>query len=362
MFNNTEKLNLRNQTHSASAVRYVSGLAKGVLWGIDRKAIFRASRACWLLLLFLTVSLEVQAQVTNSNISPKINSPLSRFGLGDFSPQYFIANSGMAGLSAAWQDPYHLNLQNPASLASLQATAFEAGVYGRRTTFQSGDASESNWSGNLQYLALGFPLRNTINQALDRQSNDWNAGMSVALLPYTQVGYDILLVDSLSEGVELSTNSLKGAGGTSRFRWGTGFRYKQLSVGVDIDFLFGKIINSRRVVFDSLGGALQTEFQDELSFRGTTWNFGAQYVYEFKKTNTSSGELESTGKRIILGAQVSNETNFNLEGTQFTRRFLGNIVSDTIFSNAAITGTGVLPSSYSVGLHFQDVNRLNIGV
>jgi hypothetical protein len=208
----------------------------------------------------------------------------------------------MAGLSAAWQDPYQLNIQNPASLANLQATAFEAGIYAKHSTLQGTSSTDKNWSGNLQYLALGFPLRNTINQALDRQGNEWNAGMSFALLPFTQVGYDIRLIDSLSEGVELSTNSLKGAGGTSRFRWGTGFRYKQLSVGADVGFLFGKIINSRLVEFDSLGGALDTEFQDELSFRGTTWSLGAQYVYEFKEVN-KSGENVTNGKRLILGVQ-----------------------------------------------------------
>ncbi|WP_020538491.1 hypothetical protein [Lewinella cohaerens] len=312
--------------------------------------------------LFLTMfSLSAWSQVQNSNISPKVNSPLSRFALGDFVPQYFSASAGMAGLGAGWQDPYQLNILNPASLASLQSTAFEGGLYARRSKLSSGGIDDVSWGGNLQYLSLGFPLRNAINQALDRKSNDWNAGMSITLIPQTQVGYDIRLIDTLTPGVESSTNTLKGAGGTTKLRWGTGFRYEQLSVGAEIGFLFGNLINSRLVDFDSLEGSLDTEFQDEISFRGTSWTFGAQYAFLFKELN-KEGEKVPNGKRIVLGATLSNEADFTMEGTQFTRRYLSSIVSDTIFRNENIRGEGVLPSSYSLGVHFHDLNRLNIGI
>lgn len=312
-------------------------------------------------ILLTCLSLTGWGQVQNSNISPKINSPLSRFGLGDFIPQYFAASSGMAGLSAGWQDAYLLNLRNPASLASLQATAFEGGIYARRSKLTSGGAEDASWSGNLQYLALGFPLRNTINQALDRQSNSWNAGMAISLIPQTQVGYDIRLIDTLTPGVEISTNTLKGAGGTTKLGWGAGYRFKQLSVGVEAGFLFGNIINSRLVDFDSLLGSLDTEFQDEISFRGTTWTFGAQYVFHFKKVGRD-GQKAPSGKRMLIGATLSNETDFTVDGTQFTRRYLSTVVSDTIALETDIAGTGVLPSSYSLGLHFQNANRWNVGV
>ena len=46
---------------------------------------------------------------------PTYNSPYSILGLGDLMDQPFAANAGMAGLSAAYHDPYHLNPLNPAS-------------------------------------------------------------------------------------------------------------------------------------------------------------------------------------------------------------------------------------------------------
>jgi long-subunit fatty acid transport protein len=312
-------------------------------------------------LVLSLLSVSAWGQIQNSNISPKINSPLSRFGLGDPAQQYFSAAAGMAGLSAGWQDPFQLNVLNPASLASLQSTAFEGGLYARRTTLQSNGNSDFNWSGNLQYLALGFTLRNVINKTLDRQSDDWNAGMSFALVPLSQVGYDIRLVDLNSPGVEISTNTLKGSGGTTRLRWGTGFRYKQLSVGIDAGFLFGKLINSRLVNFDSLEGSLDTEFQDDVSFRGTTWTLGAQYAFEFKELN-KKGEKVPSGKRIVLGAYASNEKDISVEGTRFTRRYLSSIVSDTLLSEVAVAGTATLPASFTMGVHYQNLNKVNLGV
>lgn len=317
----------------------------------------------WITFVFsLLLAISAHGQVQNSNISPKINSPLSRFGLGSTVPQYFVSAAGMGGLSAAWQDPYQLNIQNPASLSYLQATAFEGGLGAKNSKLSGRTGEDNTWSGNLQYLALGFPLRNSINKALDRESDTWNAGMSLALLPYSQVGYDVRLVDSLSQGVSQSTNVLKGAGGTNRLRWGTGFRYKQLSVGVDVGFMFGKIINSRLVTFDSLPNALSAEFEDNLNFNGMTFTVGTQYVFDFKKLDKDGIKKIPNGKRIILGGTLSNETDLRVEGSQFARRFLGVTVSDTIFQSEIVSGTATLPMSYSFGVHYQHINSVNVGV
>lgn len=316
--------------------------------------IFGLTVAC----LFTIVS---WGQVNNANLSTKFNSPLSRFGIGDPVQQYFGAQAAMGGLTAGYQDPFRLNLQNPASLASLKWTAFEGGLYAKKSTFTSKEAEASTWGGNLQYLALGFPLRNSINQALDRESDKWNAGMSFALVPYSQVGYDMELIDVQTPGVAQSTNTLKGAGGLTRFRWGTGFRYNNLSIGVDAGFLFGKIINSRLVEFDSLAYSLDTEFRDDLSIKGTVWTVGAQYALDFKEKN-KEGQLVPSGKKLIFGAYTSNEASFKSTGTQYIRRYAPGIVTDTLVFDDAIAGTGTLPSSFAIGLHYKEINKLNVGI
>jgi hypothetical protein len=157
-------------------------------------------------------------QAFNDDIRPKDNSPLSRFGLGDLMSQPFAASSGFGGLSAAFQDPSHLNLENPASLAWLQMTAFELGMYGKYSELSASDERSGTWSGNLRYLGLGFPLRNSINDALERRRSSTSFGMSFSLQPYSLVGYDVSTTNEI-DWAGTTLNSLKGTGGTYLFSW-----------------------------------------------------------------------------------------------------------------------------------------------
>jgi hypothetical protein len=303
----------------------------------------------------------VALSAQNAEINPKINSPYSRFGLGDLVDQYLAAPAGMAGLSAAFHDPFHLNLLNPASLSHLQATAFEVGLDAKYSSLESGDQSETFWSGNLTYLALGFPLINPINEVLDRKRRDIGLGMAFSLQPYSSVGYNVETV-AMDPDVGQVTNFLKGNGGTYRFNWGNGFHFKDIAVGVNLGYQFGKITNSRRVEFDSLELAYISEFLDEVSVNGLVWSAGLQYTYKFKKPG-KNGLPEPTGKRIILGAYGNSTTGFSTETSRFIERY--NLVyglQDTIFNQEGIDGEGTLPASFTVGAMYQDLNKLRVGV
>lgn len=303
------------------------------------------------------------AQARNQTITPKSNSPLSRFGLGDPADQFFSPAAAMGGIQSTWQSPVHLNMLNPASLASLQTTSFEVGLFSKYTNLRDNQNSANVWSGNLQYLALGFPLRNAINRTLDRKSDDWNVGMAVSLAPYTQVGYDLNLEQVVPE-VDLTSNRLKGSGGTYRLQWGNGFRYQSLSVGASLNYNFGKMTNSRQVDFDSLNIALSSDFLEDQSVRGFGWSIGAQYVYSFKSRN-NAGEMVPNGKNIILGINGSIQTSLDTDNSQVFSRTYPSFnfpVRDTIFSASGLDGTVTLPSEWNFGIAYEDRNRLFIGL
>ena len=114
------------------------------------------SRSIIFLLIGLSVSVCAFAQ-------PKVNSPFSRFGLGDLLDQRFAVLQ-TTGFTNAYHDYYHLNLQNPASLGHLTSTAFDVGLFAQRSSWETATDENTSWSGNLSYLALGFPLNNPINQ------------------------------------------------------------------------------------------------------------------------------------------------------------------------------------------------------
>ncbi len=304
-------------------------------------------------------TLAVLAQ--NATITPKINSPYSRFGLGDFASQYYAGPGGMGGLSAAFHDPYHLNTLNPASLASLQATAFEVGLNAKYSALQGQDDSEGIWSGNLTYLALGFPLINPINEVLDRKRSEFGLGMAFALQPYTLVGYNIEST-SIQDELGPATNLLKGTGGTNRLLWSSAARYKGFSGGFTFGYLFGQLTNSRRVELDSVELAYVTEFLDEVSINGFFWEAGLQYTHTFKKPN-ANGEMMPTGKRLILGAYGSSGSDFNTNTSRFAERRSEDLINqDTILNLSDVEQNGTLPSAMAFGLMFEDINDFRVGL
>ena len=316
--------------------------------------------------LFLSGSGLVLAQSLLADfvdIRPKLNSPLSRIGLGNPLDQPHAAQLGMGGLFATYQDPYHLNIQNPASLAGLGATSFELGIYARRSQLEDASGSVGTNQGNLRYLALGFPLRNPINLNLNRLENTWNAGMAFSLAPTSVVGYDLRLDGSNPEFGETS-NILRGNGGAYRFSWSNGFRYRTLSAGVNVNYNFGKITNSRLVIFNEIAESLASELLEETSIGGVTFGYGVQYSYTFKDTN-ADGERVVNGKRIMVGLAGELGGDVESDASRTLRRFspTGQLnVSDTLQFVENQLGTVTLPSSLTAGIAYEDFNRLYVGV
>lgn len=319
--------------------------------------------ACWLL-LGASALLPAQGQFTDgADIRPKQNSPLSRFGLGDPLDQVHAAQSGLGGLQSVYQDPFHLNPLNPASLANLSATSFEVGLFGRSSSLSDASGSARTYQGNLRYLALGFPLRNPINLTLDQLENSWNGGMAFSITPTTLVGYDLRLAGAPNEDGISTANVLQGTGGTYRFSWSTAGRYRGLSAGLNLNYNFGKITNNRSVVFDSIPQALASEFREDFSLSGFSLGYGVQYAYHFKQDG-AEGERVNSSRRLLFGlnGQLGSEVETN--ASFLDRRFSPNgglFVSDTLRFAEDILGRATLPASLTFGVAYEDINRLFIG-
>lgn len=315
-----------------------------------------------LLNLFFVVS--AFGQTNFGDIQPKDNSPFSRFGIGDLLNQNFASNIGMGGLSAAQHDPLHLNILNPASLAFLRSTAFEVGFNGEFSSLENkGGESSTSWNGNLNYIAIGFPLKNPINEVLDRKQSDIGWGMNLALVPYSIVGYDIetdVQVDTFQ-----TSNRFRGSGGTYRFLWGNAVRYKDLSIGLNLGYLFGKVSNQRYVFFDNLPAHYYfNDLLSEYSISGFNWNIGVQYDYVFKEAQ-KDGTMKPTGKKLTFGAYGNSATKFSTNSNELFMRIpvpLSFGGADTISSQQGIIGSGQLPAEFSFGIMYEKVNKLKLGI
>lgn len=294
---------------------------------------------------------------------PKINSPYSRIGIGDLANQNFGAINGMADISSAFHDPSHLNFRNPASLSFLKVTAFEVGLNARYGKLESGGEVQKGYSGNLAYLSLGFPMKNTESRILDRDKSPFFWGMGFDLRPYSLVGYD---VDAIEVNTTIDTINYNyiGTGGTYQILWGNGVRYKNLALGVNLGFVFGSFNNDRTVGFTNLEEPYFDFFEDNSNIRGFVWNLGAQYHYVFRKGAKEEERVRNL-PQLTFGVWGHSNHNIDIKTSRLTQRFNGAFsasnltVADTIFAGtfADSTFAAKLPAEFGIGVMYQFVNR-----
>ncbi|MBK7409978.1 MAG: hypothetical protein IPL49_20210 [Saprospirales bacterium] len=271
-----------------------------------------------------------------------------------------VSQIGTGGWGAAFNDLYHLNLLNPASFASLQSTAYDVGFYAKYARLKGGDAAANIWSGNLGYLALGFPLNNPINESLKPKVSPFRWGMGFALTPYSNVGYDIQTTEVLP-GVDTTLHNFKGSGGTYKLTWSNGWKYKDFAVGLNLAYFFGKINYEREVIFEDIGIAYQTLFDDALSVGGLTWDVGAQYAIRFKEMN-DKGEKVFSGRRLVLGATAHTPSSFRTNSSKFYRGYNYSYPDiDTAVYETGIIESGRLPFEWSAGIMYEYKNKWRMG-
>ncbi|MBL7803787.1 MAG: hypothetical protein JNL02_08650 [Saprospiraceae bacterium] len=293
---------------------------------------------------------------------PKQNSPYSQYGIGDLLPQYFANQAGWGGQTTASHDPFHLNILNPASFASLRTTTLDVGIFAKNSNYQSGNSSLSTWTGNLGYLGLGFTLKSPINEILDRKQSPWQFGMGFTLTPYSLVGYNIQTRDTLPQLGEV-TNSFEGNGGTYRLNWSNAVRYKHTSVGLNLGWQFGEATYESRADFNDSLPTFSDVFRDEVAIRGLVWNLGVQHDFVLRYADQ---EKTLPTRWITLGATA--EGNHKLNASTDILRFRGRPAAngytnlDTLAFEQDADRTITLPSSFTLGIQYVGGTKFKAGM
>ena len=295
---------------------------------------------------------------------PNDNSPYSRFGLGDIHPDQFI--SGQTGLLGATQiDPWHINMVNPASYGHLQATAFEVGLGGSYTRLTGGTEKANVYQGNLEYFALGLPLINRINDAMERTQRDYDLGLVLALKPHSIVGYDVSSTEPHPDEGEIQRKYV-GEGGSYKFMVGLGSRYKDFSVGINAGYLFGKISYNSLVYFADIPFAYNNQFSESFSMSGFLYNAGLQYSLVLNRQKMKADE-QLMPRKLVFGLYGNTQTSFRTTGDVFyggvlTGLDLGTASTDTLYIQEQLKGTGTLPTRIGGGIAYHHGYKWTVGM
>jgi len=295
------------------------------------------------------------------------NSPFSAFGIGNIHSDDLVYYQAFGGLGASYMDPYHINIKNPASYSFLNAAAYEVGISARYFQLSDDNNSSQGWKGNLDYLALGFPLRNPINASLDPIKRDVKLGMSLFLKPHSTVGYNI---SSILEDPNLGSyeKNFEGNGGLYKLMWGNAIRYKSFSVGANIGYLFGNINFNENIFFRETASAFQNRYTIDYNVNGFIWDAGVSYSWFINK---AAYEKDKRIKTKILNVGLYGNAAHNFRSiNDITRRSqlpvnispnLTQFTTDTLFFSPGLRGEGRLPAEIGLGATFFSASKYVIG-
>src|ERR1700679_88748 len=127
-----------------------------------------------LLVLFITGGTRIYAQTstastttnTSSPLAERENDPYSKYGIGELWNGNNTVLRGMGNITSAYENPYEVNSDNPASYAFLQRTTFEAGAMGSTRIISSQGSSYTSGTATLAYLNLGVPINKNTGMCL----------------------------------------------------------------------------------------------------------------------------------------------------------------------------------------------------
>ena len=274
------------------------------------------------------------------------NSPYSALGLGELLPATNIANIGMGGIGISYASPFYLNSQNPALLARRSRfTIFEVGMLGQQKSIsqlvRNEPITQRDFGGNLNYLALAFPL-----------SPRWNT--SISLRPYSYIDYQTRTYGRIDGTIYETQFNYTGKGALNRASISNGVRLgKNIYVGADASFIFGNVATSSnsQVLINSESDIIVSRL-NQTSYSDIIWNLGAAW-------------RPSLGKDYVLniGATFAPKSNLSASETEVYHQLLGGREvsgNDTIRTNSE--GRVPLPQHLQFGITLEKNNQLAIGV
>jgi len=286
--------------------------------------------------------------VTSMAQAQTINSPYSRYGLGDVVPSQNILTRGMGGISAAYADFNTINFLNPASYARLQATSLDIGLELDNRTLRAIDPPRkfNAYSPTISYVQFAFPVKRGA------------MGINLGLRPVTRINYKIERPEFIP-GPDSINTIFEGSGGAYEAHIGTGIKlFNNLTIGINAGYLFGsKNFSSRRSISNDTVFHYMSNHETKANYGGLVTNAGIQYSLKMSKTTF-----------LRLGAYGSLKHTFNGKRDRIVETFQYNSTTgapgtiDSVFHETDIPGDVVYPASYGAGMIFDKVGKFLIGV
>lgn len=220
--------------------------------------------------------------VLSSSISAQNNtfSPFSRTAYGELNDNVPNTFRAMGGVGIGMRNNKVISSMQPASYTACDSLTFMfdlgASVSWSQYKDQGGVRNKAN--GNLEYITMQFPLYKRY------------IAFSAGVLPYSSVGYDITLSDSLNSDCHFKKN-YQGEGGISEVYGGLSFNIMDwAAIGANVYYMFGDVTNQNALTFTE-AGYTPVYMVSSLSVSSVRFRIGAQFFHTFDKHSFVLGAI-----------------------------------------------------------------------
>ena len=286
----------------------------------------------------------VNAQVT-------IQSPYSKFGIGNLKGTLLPQLRAMGGISTAVFKPNYfnnINMQNPASYAGINTATLDMGMSGGFNWLANQSQTENSFNAALSHVAMAFNVSP-------------KSGISFGVMPHSQLGYNFKNSTTIGTNPTNTKNvdyKYIGEGGVNKAYIGYGIQLgDHFRVGANLEYLFGKLEESRSTEFINDPGSLNSRDQQKNSISGTSFSYGLQYDYRFDSKTS-----------LVIGYSGSSSSTLNSQKsqtlTQYTKDDLGNefTASDTLLFIENNASSIKMPLIHNFGVVLQKDNKWLVGL
>lgn len=289
--------------------------------------------------LFVSKAL-CQTSTISNPLSQHENDPYSRYGVGTPQNSNGVNLQGMGSITSAYESPYQMNTDNPASYAFLKLTTYEAGAQGTVSSVSANNLSYKTGTATLAYMNIGIPIGN-------------HGGLCIGMQPRTTVYYNF--ADTTNTLLGTTQGLYTGSGSINYLYVGGAWRYKSLSIGVNAGYMFGTINNSVILnVIDLADSVYNSDFSQQNKIGGIYWKAGILYEHNIRKDIT-----------LRVGGTFSMKQNLNATHNEYwisTYSLIDSFIQDTAYNASRTSGKVTLPMSYSIGVQLARTDKWLIGI
>ncbi len=255
------------------------------------------------IILFAALSLPLLGQV---------NSPYSRYGIGELEYSYSARRAGMGGLGVAMDDNAFISMLNPAAWHSINLTRVEFASYFNGNFVKDQNQKSFYSGGYFSGFSFAFPI-----------SKQYGIAFAMGLAPLSKVAYETKVqVINPTTQTEEYTFDYSGDGGLSKVYLGTSYTLPfDMSLGATLDYNFGTLAYHSKLNFPNSTTA-NSSFTSEYRIKGLGGTFGL-ISQNLNENLFKSDKIQD----FRLGVAVSFISKMNAD-TSFTK--IGAYVNDTL--------------------------------